>query len=94
METTTTPDAASIAIPTPEDIASLIKLHPHLANLLTSPEEIAAFVAERIIRQCAGCSCWCDEDDFRECVGYCPVEGPEYETREECRWCREDSEGW
>lgn len=94
METTIAPVTAPLALPTPEDVASLIKLHPHLAKLLTSPQEIAGFVSERIIRVCPRCKCWCYEDAFRECVGYCPVEGSEYETREECQWCREDSEGW
>jgi hypothetical protein len=75
-------------LPTLEEIEGLIKLHPHLDGLLGSSAEVAEFVAERLIRRCSGCSCWCAEEDFEETVSW--LDGPETETRNECRWCRED----
>jgi hypothetical protein len=85
-------NALTLTLPTAEDIAQIIKVHPYLKGLLETAEDIAGYVEERIIRICPSCTCWCAEEDFQECVGWCPVDGPETETRDTCRWCREDAQ--
>lgn len=80
----------TLTLPTLEEIEGLVKLHKHLDLLLGNTAEVAGYVEEGIIRQCPECTCWCYGDDFRECVGYIPGEGNEYEVRDTCRWCRED----